>query len=336
VLAEFGERLGGTYDAGDVLPRMARVLAEAVGAERATVWLRVGDEMRPVARWGESHDPGRADDHRVEVEHQGEALGALSVAMPVNDPIDPARERLVSDLAAQAGLVLSNVRLTEELRARLEDLKAAQKRLVAAQDQERRRLERNIHDGAQQQLVALSVKARLARTLTERDPAKAADLLSAMEAETQAALEDLRDLARGIYPPLLADKGLVAALEAQARKAALPVAIHADGVGRYAQEAEAAAYFSCLEAMQNVAKYAGASRVDVWLADGAGTLRFEVTDDGVGFDPSATGYGTGLQGIADRLGALDGTLTVRSAPGAGTSIVCEVPVRALASVEGST
>ncbi|MGZ4133101.1 MAG: sensor histidine kinase, partial [Actinomycetota bacterium] len=256
--------------------------------------------------------------------------------MAPNDPIDPARERLVADLAAQAGLVLSNVQLTEELRARLNDLKAAQKRLVAAQDQERRRLERNIHDGAQQQLVALSVKARLARALTERDPARATEMLSQIESETQTALEDLRDLARGIYPPLLADKGLAAALEAQARKAPLPVSVHADGLGRYAQEVEAAAYFSCLEAMQNVAKYAQASRVDVSLADGVGNLRFEVTDDGRGFDPSATGYGTGLQGIADRLGALDGTLTVRSAPGSGTTIACAIPVAEVTEVEGST
>jgi signal transduction histidine kinase len=325
VLAEFGERVGETYAADDVLPRMARVLSEAVGAERATVWLRVSDEMRPVARWGEL-GLERPDDHRVEVDHRGEMLGALSVAMPANDPIDPARERLVADLAAQAGLVLSNVRLTEELRARLEDLKAAQKRLVTAQDQERRRLERNIHDGAQQQLVALGVRLRLAQSLATKDGSRTAAMLEQLRSETQSALDDLRDLARGIYPPLLADKGLVAALEAQARKAPVPVAVRADGMGRYPQEVEAAVYFSCLEAMQNVAKYARASRVDVSLADGNGRLRFEVTDDGLGFDPSSTGYGTGLQGIADRLAALDGTVEVRSTPGDGTSVLGEIPV----------
>jgi signal transduction histidine kinase len=324
VLAEFGHRLGGTYAADDVLARMARILAEGVGAAHARVWLRIGGDLRVAASWPAMTE---AQDDLVEpVVDDEEQLGALSVRMPPNDPIDPAKERLVADLAVQARLVLRNVRLTEELRARLDDLKAAQKRLVTAQDQERRRLERNIHDGAQQQLVALGVKARLARTLTERDPARAAEMLAQIESETQAALEDLRDLARGIYPPLLADKGLVSALEAQARKSALPVTIHADGVGRYPQEAEAAAYFSCLEAMQNVAKYARASRVDVSLADGDGRLRFEVIDDGVGFDPSTTGYGTGLQGIADRLAALDGSLSVRSAPGAGTAIACVIPV----------
>jgi signal transduction histidine kinase len=326
VLAEFGQRVGGTYATEDVLARLARILAEGVGAVQARVWLQIGGDLRVVASWPEATREG--DDLVEPVVDGEERLGALSVRMPPNDPIDPAKARLVADLAGQARLVLRNVRLTEELRARLDDLKAAQKRLVAAQDLERRRLERNIHDGAQQQLVALGIKARLARSLTERDPEMATQMLGQIESETQAALEDLRDLARGIYPPLLADKGLVAALEAQARKVALPVAIHAAGVGRYPQEAEAAAYFSCLEAMQNVAKYAGASHVEVSLADGDGRLRFEVSDDGVGFDPSTTGYGTGLQGIADRLAALDGTLTVRSAPGAGTTLVCEIPVAA--------
>jgi signal transduction histidine kinase len=240
--------------------------------------------------------------------------------------MDPAKERLIGDLAAQAGLVLRNVRLTEELRARLDDLRAAQRRLVAAQDGERRRLERNIHDGAQQQLVALSVKARLADTMLERDRGKAHELLVQVQAETNQALEDLRSLARGIYPPLLADKGLAAALEGQARRAPLPVVIRADGIGRYPQEAEAATYFSCLEALQNVAKYADASRAVVTLSDGDGRLRFEVADDGIGFDLAATGYGTGLQGIADRIAALDGTLSVESTEGEGTRLAGSIPI----------
>ncbi len=265
-------------------------------------------------------------DLTVEVRHQGQLLGALAVSMPANDPMDPAKERLVTDLAAQAGLVLRNVRLTEELRARIDDLQAAQKRLVAAQDDERRRLERNIHDGAQQQLVALTVKLRLADTLIERDPSRAREMLDQLRSDTNDALEDLRDLARGIYPPLLADKGLLSALEGQARKAPLPVEVQAQGIDRYPQEIEAAAYFSCLEALQNVAKYAQASRAVVTLSDGDGRLRFEVADDGLGFDPSDVGYGTGLQGIADRLGALAGTLTVTSSVGNGTTVAGTIPV----------
>ncbi len=326
VLAELGERLGETYAAADVLPRIARVMGEGVGADRAMVWLRVDDDLRPVATWPEGADPDRAEDFTIEVRHQGDPLGALSVAMPANDPMDPSKERLVTDLAAQTGLVLSNVRLTEELRARIDDLQAAQKRLVAAQDDERRRLERNIHDGAQQQLVALAVKLRLADTLLDRDLERVRGVLVELQSDTGAALEDLRDLARGIYPPLLADKGLAAALEAQTRKASIPTEVLAAGIGRYPQEIEAATYFSCLEALQNVAKYARASRAIISLSDGDNSLRFEVTDDGVGFDPSQVGYGTGLQGIADRLGALAGTLSVMSVPGQGTTVGGTIPI----------
>jgi signal transduction histidine kinase len=260
------------------------------------------------------------------VEHAGELLGALAVRKPATDPISPADDKLVADLAAQAGLVLRNVRLTEELRARLDDLRAAQKRIVAAQDRERRRLERNIHDGAQQQLVALAVKARLARSLTERDPVKAAEMLEQIEHETNGALEDLRDLARGIYPPLLADQGLEAALVAQARKSPVPVEVVAADVDRLPQEVEAAIYFSTLEALQNAAKYAEASRATITLRRSNGSLTFTVVDDGKGFDTGTIRYGTGLQGIADRLGALDGRLEVSSRPGAGTSVSGEVPV----------
>jgi signal transduction histidine kinase len=144
----------------------------------------------------------------------------------------------------------------------------------------------------------------------------------------RAALEDLRDLARGIYPPLLADQGLIAALQAQARKASLPVQIDADGIGRYPQDAEAAVYFCALEALQNITKYAGASRATVGLACSDGSLRFTVTDDGTGFDAASTRHGTGLQGMADRLAALGGTLDIRSQPGRGTTLTGQLPVTA--------
>jgi signal transduction histidine kinase len=197
---------------------------------------------------------------------------------------------------------------------------------VTAQDEERRRLERNIHDGAQQQLVALAVNLKLARTLAAKDPEKSQEILDRLQTEAQGALDDLRDLARGIYPPLLADKGLAAALEAQARKAALPVSIDPDGVGRYPQEAEAAAYFCVLEALQNAAKYAGASSVTVRLTQDDGDLVFTVSDDGRGFDPATTPRGSGLQNMADRLAALGGALEIRSAPGDGTTLTGRVPV----------
>jgi signal transduction histidine kinase len=326
VLGAFGEQLAGTYAADDVLPRIARVLAEGVGAARARVWLRVGDELRVVARWPAGVDDDGDDGFVTEVRHQGEELGALSVSMPANDPMDETKEELVRHLAGQAGLVLRNVRLTEELRARLDDLRAAQKRLVTAQDAERKRLERNIHDGAQQQLVALAVKLRLADGLVDRDPAKAHDALAQLQADTTRTLEDLRDLARGIYPPLLADEGLGPALEAQARRAAIPVEVDVALDRRYAPEVEAAVYFSCLEALQNVAKYADATLVRVRVRHHGDALTFEVVDDGRGFDPARNGGGTGLQGIRDRLGALDGALDVLSAAGRGTTVRGRLPV----------
>jgi signal transduction histidine kinase len=325
VLTEFSERVGESYATEDVLGRMAQILGQATGAASARVWLRLGAELRPTASWPTDAEPAEVafvanevlptieGETVVEVRDRSELLGALSVAMPPSDPMNPSKERLVRDLASQAGLVLRNVRLVEELRS-------SQRRLVRAQDRERRRLERNIHDGSQQQLVALSVKTRLARDLTARDPAQAAEMLTQIDAEIQTALGDLRDLARGIYPPLLIDEGLRAALDAQARRSPVPTTVRADGLGRYAPEVEAAVYFSCLEALQNVVKYAEASSATVILAQSNGHLTFEVVDDGRGFDPAAERDGTGLQGIADRLGALHGEVTIRSEPGAGTRV----------------
>jgi signal transduction histidine kinase len=332
VLTEFSERMGTSFATEDVLPRMAQVLGEGTGAEAARVWLLDGNELRPAAAWPADAPPVvpvRADAERrestgesvTEVRDRGELLGALSVRMPASDPMSPSKDKLVRDLAAQAGMVLRNVRLVE-------DLRTSRQRLVAAQDEERRRLERNIHDGAQQQLVALAVKARLAGQFAERDPAKAAELLTQIEAETQTALEDLRDLARGIYPPLLADQGLVAAIQAQSRKSQLGVQVDADGLGRFPADVEATVYFCTLEALQNIAKYAAAERTVIRLARANGSLSFEVEDDGRGFDPGAVASGSGLQGMADRLAAVGGSLEIRSAPGQGTTVAGHVPVTA--------
>ena len=326
VLSEFSSRLGEAYDPEDVLPRMARILADGTGAKRADVWLHVGETLRVAAIWPVSDEP--ADELAAEplppglvpVRHRDELLGALSVEKAPGESLTVNEAKLVDDLAAQAGLVLRNVALTEQLRMRLEELRASRQRLVGAQDEERRKIERNIHDGAQQQLVALAVKQRLAASLIGKDDERASAMLAELQSETNAALDDLRDLARGIYPPLLADRGLAAALESQARKAALPVTVDASGIGRFPQDVEATVYFCTLEALNNVAKYADATRATVRLSNGNGELCFEVIDDGCGFDSASTGYGTGLQGMADRLAAVGGELTVRSAPGAGTTI----------------
>jgi signal transduction histidine kinase len=262
--------------------------------------------------------PSFGDEEAFEVKHQGELLGALTVSPAADDPMNPTKEKLIRDMAAQAGLVLRNVRL-------IEDLRESRRRIVSAQDERARALERNIHDGAQQQLVALSVQLRLAEGIVDRDPAKARALLAELQARTVETLEDLRDLARGIYPPLLADKGLPAALEAQARKSPVPVSVQPDGVGRYGPDVESAVYFCCLEALNNVAKYAEASTVEIRLRQDEDELRFEVVDDGRGFDTAAKGGGTGLQGMADRLDAVGGMLEVRSAPDGGTIVSGVVP-----------
>jgi signal transduction histidine kinase len=250
VLSEFADRLADVYSTEDVLPRMARLVAESTGAAGVRVWLQVRNEMLPAASWPADATPGEAvqtrgdalpslPGHAVPVRHQAELLGAITLEMPASDPMTPSKEKLVQDVASQAGLVLRNVRLIEELRE-------SRRRIVAAQDERARRLERDIHDGAQQQLVALNVKMRLLEPLVERDPGKARELVGQLQTETTEALENLRDLARGIYPPLLADKGLAAALEAQSRKAIVPVRIEPDGVGRYPQEIESTVYFCVL------------------------------------------------------------------------------------------
>jgi signal transduction histidine kinase len=336
VLSDFSGQVAHAYSVEDILPKMAQIVAAGTGVARAEVWLRVGAELRSVARWpqdgaaspspvpmpsGEIPEFGEGE-AVFPVVHQGDMLGAIAIQAPAGDPITADKEKLIANLAAQAGLVLRNVRL-------LEDIRASRQRIVTAQDAAARRLERNIHDGAQQQLVALAIKTGLADSLVGHDDAEAHQMLSQIQAEIKEALSDLRDLARGIYPPLLADLGLVAALQAQARKSALPAVVEGDGLGRYPQEAETAVYFCALEALQNVAKYARASRAIVRLSAPNGALAFCVEDDGVGFDPNAKGHGSGIQGMSDRLAALGGELRVTSTPGAGTIVNGSVPVHGL-------
>jgi signal transduction histidine kinase len=328
VLRSFADQVGGTYSSEDVLPRMARVLAEATGAERARIWLRVGEELRLGAGWPVQTDalrvrldgdavPSGIDAAAAEVRYRGELLGAMSVSMPANDPMTSAKRELVEGLAAQAGLVLRNVGLIEELRE-------SRRRIVTAQDDRARALERNIHDGAQQQLVALAVKQRLAASMIERDEHLRV-VFGQLQQETTEALENLRDLARGIYPPLLSDKGLEAALTAQARKSPVPTEVHAERLVRSSRDVEAAIYFCVLEALQNVAKYARANRADVRLFASNGALTFVVEDDGVGFDPT-TSSGSGLINMRDRLEALGGGLDVRSSVDRGTTVTGTVPL----------
>jgi signal transduction histidine kinase len=334
-LSEFAGRMGGTYAADDILPRMARVLAEGTGAGRAVVWLNDGDGLVAGASWpaeggppqrlapaapADGDPPAIAGAGRVAlVPYQGETLGALSVSKRPGEPLTPVEDKLMSDLAAQAGLVLHNIGLTEQLRARLAELQASRLRIVTAQDEQRRRIERDIHDGAQQQLLAIADALATAQSLAGRDEERERALVAQLKAETSGALETLRELARGIYPPLLADQGLAVAVHAQASKAPGLVEVSTDGVGRYPPEIETAIYFCCVEALQNAARHAPGSAVRVSLADTGLGPEFAVTDDGPGFDLAAA-TGSGLRNISDRLAALGGSCQVVSAPGQGTSV----------------
>jgi signal transduction histidine kinase len=346
VLARFSERVAGTYATEDVLPRTARVLGEGVGAERTGIWLLLGPAFRLAASWpanGEEPTAVTATgadlpdfdgfDRALPVRYHDEVLGAITVATGRRGVLTPAEEKLLDDLAQQAGLVLSNVRLTAELEARLEqiagqaaELRASRQRIVVAQDEERRRLERNIHDGAQQHLVALAVKLRLAKGFLRRDPRRARAVLAELQEEVGEALDTLASLSLGIFPPLLEQQGIAAALAAQYQRSNLPVHMAVDGTGRYPIETEAAVYFSVLEALQNAAKHARASRIDVRIGVDDGALRFEIADDGVGFDPAASPNGSGLQNLTDRLSVLGGAVSISSSPGSGTRVRGHVPL----------
>jgi signal transduction histidine kinase len=236
----------------------------------------------------------------------------------------------MADLGHQAGLALRNVRLTAELRARLDDLQASRQRIVVAGDDARRRLERNLHDGAQQELVAVKVQLSIAEDMVdelEGDTEPVIELLGKLKAQTGDALENLRDISRGLYPPLLAAEGLRTALTAQARKATVvDIEVEADGLARYSQDIEACVYFCCTEAFQNMAKYANASEGVVRVAEEDSGLRFIVEDNGVGFDTSCMDAGAGCRNMADRLEALGGTFSIDSAPGQGTRVIGWLPL----------
>lgn len=327
VLANLTDRIGNSYAAEKLIPQMAAAVAEGTGAKTADVWLRVDGALILAGSWPEELVPRAlsvpaADgllpdfpeaDRAIPVRHQGDLLGAITITKSPGQAITPVEERLLQDVAAQAGLVLRNAQLTADLQTRLQQLEESRQRIVAAEDTERRRIERDLHDGAQQNLVALSMKLGLARELAQRDPAKAQILLQELQVDTGEALQTLRDLARGIFPPVLADKGLVPALEAHARRCATEVRIEAGEVGRYPSEIETAVYFCCLEAIQNAIKH-GRGPIHIAIEEVAGILNFEVRDEGPGFDPANHALGSGLQNMSDRMAAVGGRLDIASSP----------------------
>lgn len=322
-LAALPHRLADVPAVDQVLIRTAEALAQGLGVAAARV--RAFVDGTPVQAWSPAATTGELT--TVPVRHLGEIVGDVAVQPWPERTLSLADRRLLADLAAQAGPALRGVALAAELEARLVELRASRQRLVSAQVQERRRLERDIHDGAQQQLVALAVALDAADRLSTEDPAAIHAALRDARARLQTCIDDLRELARGVYPPVLAARGLLAALRGRARSTdvRLTEPSTVDGL-RFDPDVELALYFASLEAMQNAAKHAPGARTQLELDYADGVLRVEVHDDGPGFDPAVVaGHGTGLVGITDRIGAAGGDVTVESSPGHGTRIRVTVP-----------
>ena len=295
---------------------MRDALADALGDPSLDVayWL---PERGYVDREGHAvSDNGRT---RTEIDHEGRRVGALLHAPMLAETPD-----LVFEAAAAAALAMENARLEVELRAKLEALRASRARLVEAGDAERRRLGRDLHDGAQQRLVALMIELQLAREHFDKDPEQARGLIDSAFSNAQAAVGELRDLASGIHPAVLSQRGLLAGLESLASRAPIPVEIDSDLDGRFPLAVETAAYFVVAEALTNVAKYAQATYAAVTVRRENGCARVDIRDDGVG--GADVSGGSGLRGLEDRVGALDGTLEVESAPGAGTVVKARIPL----------
>jgi signal transduction histidine kinase len=266
--------------------------------------------------------------------HSGTLLGLLVMERATDgDTFTDEDDRVLTELARQVGLALHNVQLDsalqeslENLRRANEDLQASRARIVATGDAERRKIERNLHDGAQQHLVALAVNLRLTKDMLADDPEGAVEMLDALADAVKDTIQELRDLAHGIYPPLLMDSGLPEALRAAANRSPLAVSVTADGIERFPSEVEAAVYFCCLEALQNAAKHAPDATVAITVHQQDGALAFEVVDDGPGFDVDAAKRGHGFANMSDRLGAIGGSVEWISAPGAGTTIAGTIPL----------
>ncbi len=268
------------------------------------------------------------------VSHAGELLGLIVVERPAwADGFSEDDDRVLADLARQVGLALHNSQLDsalqltlDELRKQAEALRESRARIVASGDAERRRVERNLHDGAQQHLVALAVNLRLAKDVIADDPTAGGVMLDELVGQVQVTIQELRELAHGIYPPLLVDSGLPEALRAAATRSPLSVAVSAEGIGRYPSEVEAAVYFCCLEALQNAAKHADGADVELTLWEESGGLLFSVDDDGPGFDVEKAQKGHGFMNMSDRLGAIGGTVRWDAEPGRGAHIRGSVPL----------
>jgi signal transduction histidine kinase len=343
VLRRFSETVSGSYPAEQLPARMARVLADGTGAEWAQVWVTTGGGPTLAASWppratASAEAPKALPERSVrsmDVRHAGELLGLLVVKPRDGVALTSVEERLFAGLAAQAGLVLRSTalrlqlgqRLTQ-LAARAEELNASRQRVLDAQDEARRLLERDIHDGAQQHLVALAVNLRLAHTLSQTWTDEVDARLTTLGRAADEAISTLRQLSQGIYPAQLTEGGLTAALRSALSSSAVPVVIDATGVGRYPRDVETAAYFSTLEAVQNAAKHSAASVVNLSLLGEPDHVSIVIQDDGTGFLQSDVAEGSGLVHMRDRVESVGGTVTVGSEIGTGTRVCVRLPALA--------
>ena len=334
VLSQLTDRLAQNAASGST-DELARLLAAGTGADQAVVWIRTGDRLVPDGVWPtdrapelsndlsdsddtDDHEPGTDAFSMVEpVRHQGVALGAVSIAKPPDDPVTPGDRELVADVAAAAALVLRNLALNRELEERAIEVRESRRRLIAAQDAERHRLERDLHDGAQQEVVALKVKLGLAKTIAGREGAdEIATMVDTLSDTTQEAVDAMRAVAHGIYPPLLEAEGLGAALTAVARTSPIPLTLETDGVGRHERRVEESVYFCVLEAI-DAAHMAAAHNIRVAMDDTNRHLALTIEHDA----PTEVH----LTSVADRIDALGGTITDEHHPDGTTRLTCHLP-----------
>jgi signal transduction histidine kinase len=328
VLSDFATSMAGTYTTAELLPRIAQTLSEFLGGARVQVWLRTGRLLEREAVWpadGALPDPveltepdrvtGLEATRVVPVRHREELLGVITLSKALAEPVTPTEDEMLQHVASQTGLVLRNLRLVD-------DLHGSRQRLVTSQDDQRRALERDLHDGAQQSLVAIALTLRLATR--QRDPSALSASASQAADQLQGAIAELRELARGLHPAILTDRGLGPALTSLAERCPVPVNVDNQVARRLPGPVEGALYFVAAESLTNIAKHARANEVTLRLSDDGDSVSLEVRDDGVGgADPAR---GSGLLGLADRVAVVDGEFTVHSPVGRGTTTLCVVPV----------
>lgn len=314
VLSQATARLAGTSNPEQALSNVAQLVADGTGASGVVIWLRVGRNLQPHAaappealtglvpiRMNPDEVPAIPGDTSTFAYHRGETLGALSITKSRGQTVTSADEKVLADVAAGLGLLLRNIGLNAELAERAEQLRRSRRRLVAAHDAERHRLERDLHDGAQQQVVALKVKLAIAKTLSEREDANnVGTTIAALVGDTQNVVDAMRSVAHGIYPPLLESEGLRAALGALARTASVPIDVQVTDLTRYDRPVEETLYFCILEVV-NHAIDTGATQIAIALAAQSHDVTFIVTHDGTASD---------LIAVEDRIDASSGTITV--------------------------